>query len=135
MSFHSRDFSTFEIESNLSLSIFAIGIANSGIQTIISSTKPKFFIHFGNTVVTKIAIFQLIFSLSSFSFIIHESCHDFVFFDSQIIVQTGCQKLFFTVWIISAHLTQVATSSTESIGNAREIEFLKSSSCISHWIC
>ncbi|MDR2639786.1 MAG: hypothetical protein LBC61_00115 [Candidatus Peribacteria bacterium] len=95
-SFHSRDFSTFEIESNLSLKTPAICIANSGIQIITSPIFQKYFIHSGKIVLTKIAIFHLAFRLSSFSFIIQESCQVLVFLLSQTIVQTGCHKLFFT---------------------------------------
>jgi len=132
ISFHSIDVSTFEIDNNLSLSILATGIANSGIQTIISSTIQKCFRSFGMTVVTKIAIFQFIFNLSSLSFIIQEGVHAFVFFDSQTIIHELCPKLFFTVCIKSAHFIPVGTSSTLSIGNAHDIAFLRSSSCISH---
>jgi len=96
-SFHSRDFSTFEIEISLSRSIVATAIANSGRQTITSSIIPKFLTSFGKTVVTKIAIFQLILSLSSLSFITQVSCQDFVFLLSQTMIQTCCQKLFLTI--------------------------------------
>jgi hypothetical protein len=90
----------------------------SGRVTITSSSIPKFFIFFGSTVVTRIAIFPFILSLSSLSFIIQASCQALVFFDSQTIVPAACPMGFFTVWIRSAHFTPVATSSIVSIGNA-----------------
>jgi hypothetical protein len=85
-------------------------------------------IPFGKTVVTKIAIFQFIFNLSSLSFITQASVQDFVFFDSQTITQAVCPKGFLTFWIKSAHFIQVGTSSISSIGKACERESLKSSS-------
>gem|GEM_PF-1664497 len=69
----------------MSLSILATGIINSGKHTITSSIIAKFFTSFGKTVVTKIAIFQFTFNLSSFNFINHLLSNDFVFFDSQTI--------------------------------------------------
>ncbi|MDR1987793.1 MAG: hypothetical protein LBQ24_03380 [Candidatus Peribacteria bacterium] len=101
-------------------------MANSGIQTITSSIFQKYFIHSGKTELTKIAIFQFIFNLSSFSFIIQDLSQDLVFLLSQTIVQVFCHKLFLTVWIKSAHLIQVGTSSIISIGNAKDKACFKS---------
>lgn len=127
-SFHSSDFSTFDIDTILSRSIWATDIAYSGVASMTSSYIQKCLIPFGKTVVTKIAIFPFTLILSSFNFITQASLHAFVFLDSQTIIHAFCQRLFFTAWSRSAHLIPVGTSAISSTGNACCKAIFKSSS-------